>query len=316
MNFTGKTVLVSGANGFLPGALVDKFLDLGANVIALCRNEKRAKDRFSSALDHPRLRLLIQDVCDPVRLEAPLDFAIHGASPAGIRTRHEFPLDTFNANLLGGKNLLDLRPKRFMLISSVDVYGDVYGNRRLTETDVGYLDTLNQRNAYSLGKRAAETLSILYSAQYGVETVIARPFQVYGPGMAIGDGRLQGDFIHQIVNSGRITLKSDGSARRSFMYIDDAVDGLLTVLGNGKNENAYNVVDENGEATVLELAEMYANALNASIEFDYDQRGSIEVTGALPCVLGSSEKLRDLGWKPVTSLTKGVEKTIEYYFKK
>lgn len=310
-----KTILISGANGFLPSHLAIALLRCGAQVIALCRNEKRAMDRFSHVLGNEKFQLIVQDVCEPIHVDCKVDYCIHAASPAGIRSRHEYPVNTFDANVIGCKNLLDIKPQRFMLISSVDVYGNVQKNERLVESDVGYLDTLNVRNAYSLGKRAAETLSILYNAQYGVQTVIARPFQVYGPGMTLGDGRLHGDFIAQIQSTGKIVLKSDGTAKRSFMYIDDAVDAMITVLVNGENANAYNIVDETGESTVLELAELYAklSKRDVKVEFDRTQRGTTEVTSALSCVLGSSEKLRALKWKPKTSLSDGIQKTLAYY---
>ncbi|MDR0917708.1 MAG: NAD-dependent epimerase/dehydratase family protein [Oscillospiraceae bacterium] len=313
MDFNNKTVLVSGANGFLPSALIFRLLQSGANIIALCRNRQRAEERFQAVIDNSKFKMIIQDVCEPVNLTSTIDYAIHGASPAGKESRHEYPVDTFNANLIGCKNLLELKPKRFMLISSVDVYGQIINKERFSEEDNGYLDLLNVRNAYSLGKRAAETLTVLYSAQYNIETVIARPFQVYGEGMVIGDGRLHGDFIQQIRNNNKIVLKSDGSAKRSFMYIDDCIEGLLTVLQKGENKNSYNVVDEKSEATVFELAKLYADCLNIPIEFDYEQRNSIEVTEALPCVLGSSEKLRSLGWQAKINLKDGVKKTINSF---
>jgi nucleoside-diphosphate-sugar epimerase len=310
-----KTILISGANGFLPSHLVIALLRKEAKVIALCRNEKRAMERFAHILGNENFRIIVQDVCEPIHADCQVDYCIHAASPAGIRSRHEYPVNTFDANVIGCKNLLDIKPQRFMLISSVDVYGNVYKGERLAENDIGYLDILNVRNAYSLGKRAAETLSALYNAQYGVETVIARPFQVYGPGMTIGDGRLHGDFIAQIQSTGKIVLKSDGTAKRSFMYIDDAVDAMITVLVKGENSNAYNIVDEAGELTVLELAELYAklSRQDVKVEFDHSQRGTAEVTSALPCVLGSSEKLRGLKWEPQTSLSDGIQKTLAYY---
>jgi nucleoside-diphosphate-sugar epimerase len=316
----GKHIVISGANGFLPSYFVFVLLERNARfgaetrITAICRSSDRARDRFAGCLDDKNLRIHIQDMRFPIDGGIKPDICIHGASPAGILSRHEFPADTFETNLLGCRNLLELRPTTHMFISSVDVYGSVAGTARLTEDDSGHIDALNARNGYALGKRAAEALCALYSAQYGINMVIARPFQVYGPGMAIGDGRLHGDFISQIKNAGKIVLTSDGKAKRSFMYIADAIEAMFTILLRGEKASAYNVVDESGEETVLGLARIYAEkAGNAPVEFDYERHEAPEATSTLPCVIGSSEKLRQLGWKPKTSLQDGVARTYDYY---
>ena len=320
-----STVLISGANSFITSyivyALMERNVQLNTNihVIAMCRNEQKAKERFERYISDERFTLLIQDVVDEIKISTHIDYCIHAASPAGIFSRHENPIKTYETNLLGCKNLLDFalnsNAKRFMFVSSVDVYGKVFSEKRLEEDNIGYLDLLNPRNAYSNGKRAAETLCSLYYASSKIETVIVRPYQVFGPGMTLGDGRLHGDFIYQLQNNKKITLKSDGKAVRSFMYIKDCTMALLTVLLKGENGNAYNVCDENCEANVLELANLYCDIVKKDtfVEFDYSQREKIEVKEAIPCVLGCSNKLRTLGWLPKTSLTEGVSRTITSY---
>lgn len=322
----GKTVLISGANGYVPAYFVHTFMsrnDLyGANmkVIALCRNRERAKARFADYLGRNDFMPLIQDVCDPVRIAEPVYCVIHAASPAGIRARHAEPVSTFAANVLGCRNMLDLAVRnqsgRFLLVSSVDIYGDMNSRERIKESDIGELDSLAPRNAYSCAKRAAETLCACYHSQYGVPAVIARPFQIVAPGIALDDGRLHADFISQMLASRQIVLKGDGSAKRTFMYGTDAVSGLLTAMFRGVPGEAYNVVDENGEATVLELATLMASLVSdreVKVVFDYGKRDAPEVKNAVPCVTGSSEKLRALGWRPQLALREFCRRTMEYY---
>jgi nucleoside-diphosphate-sugar epimerase len=206
---------------------------------------------------------------------------------------------------------------RFLFISSVDVYGKSYDTGRLSEDDLGCLDMLYPRNAYSNGKRSAETLCSLYFNGYGLQTVIARPFQIYGPGMSLSDGRLHGNLIGQIKDTGRITLKSDGMAKRSFMYIRDAAEALFSILLKGFPGGAYNVCDEQSEATVLELANLYKKIANCNVDVLFENKylDSAEVKEALPCVLGSSKKLRTLGWRPQTTLSDGARMTYEHFLK-
>ena len=323
--FRERTVLIAGANSFRMSYLVYALLvnnkknNCRTKIVALCRNRARAQERFGEWQEEAGLHLLLQDVRDPVGYGGTVDYCIHAASPAGIRSRQEYPLDTFQANLQGCANLLDFcrekEIKKFMLLSSVDVYGRCGKEGRLKETDIGALDWNYKRNAYACGKRAAETLCTLYHAQYGLPCVIARPFQVYGPGMSLTDGRLHGDIIRQIREKNSILLKSSGTAVRSFMYLKDATLAMLQVLLRGESGGIYNICDEDGECSVYGLAQRYAEAAGkrAGIEFSYDKRDTPEVKEALPAVVGDAARLRALGWKSSTSLKEGICRTMRHY---
>ena len=322
----GKTILISGANGYVPAYFVYTFLMLNdyknANitVLALCRNEERAKTRFSEYLERSDFQLLIQDVCEPIQVNQPIHIYIHAASPAGIKSRYLDPVNTFLANVKGCENMLESAIKNpcehFLFLSSVDIYGKMDHTNRLVEDESGSLDTMNVRNTYSCSKRAAENLCTAYYAKYNLPVSVVRPFQIVGPGPELDDGRLHIDFISQILQGNQIVLKSDGTARRTFLYITDAIAGMLTVMLCGKIGQAYNVVDEQGEASVKELAQIMANCVkNKRVEvvFDYTQRNSIEVTGAISVVTGSSQKILSLGWQPRLSLMQGAIRMMQYY---
>lgn len=320
-----KSVLISGANSFLMSYLVYLIFENNrrnhsdTQLLALCRSRERAEERFRPYLGDPNLHILEQDVRDPVSWEGDVDICIHAASPAGIQSRQEKPVDTFQSNLLGCQNLLDLclkkKSERFLLLSSVDVYGQCRERERRRETDVGLLDWNYHRNAYSCGKRAAETLCSLYCKQFGLSCVSVRPFQVYGPGMSLTDGRLHGDFIRQLQAENRIVLKSDGSAVRSFLYISDATHGILDALFYGSAGESYNVCDEAGECSVKELAGFYTAqwGKGAEVGFDVSKRDTPEVKEALSIVTGDGSKLRGLGWRSRTDLETGIKRTLESY---
>lgn len=321
----GRTVLISGANGYVPAYFVHTFLGLndehnaGIRVIALCRNAARAQDRFTDYIGRNDFKLLIQDVCEPVNLEEEIHFFIHAAGPAGTNSRYIDTVNTFGANVFGAKNMLELAAHNpcegFLLISSIDVYGDSEDGHRWLENESGFLDSLNIRNTYSCAKRAAETLCIAYKDKYSVPVTIVRPVQIIGPGPELNDGRLHIDFVSQIMSHNKIILKSDGSAVRSFLYITDAIIAMLLVMLNGESGEAYNISDVSGEASVLELAKKMSEACDREIpiEFDMTTRQNIEVTFALSVVISDSTKLIQLGWKPEVGLLEACSRMLDYY---
>ena len=322
----GKTVLISGANGYVPAYFVHTFVALNdyknanTHIIALCRNKERAESRFSEYMGRDDFEILLQDVCERIDAGRDIHIFIHAASPAGIRKRHEDPVNTFLANVKGAENMLELAKRNpceyFLFLSSVDIYGKMNDDDRLREDTLGFLDILDVRNAYANGKRAAESLCRAYQAEYGIPVFIVRPFQIIGPGPELDDGRLHIDFISQILANHRIVLKSDGTAVRTFMYITDAITAMLLVLLKGTAGEAVNIVDESGEASVKELADMMAgNTADEKVEvvFDYAQRNSIEVTGALSVVTGDSSKLKKLGFQCRYSVADGSARMMKYY---
>lgn len=320
---TNRTILISGADSFLMSYIVYLILEnnrrggVDTKILALCRSRKNAEARFAPYIGDPNLKLIIQDVREPVAWDGDVHICIHAASPVGLSSRWGSALETFQTNVYGCQNMLEFaRAKgceKFLLISSVDVYGEGTGRRK--ETDFGALDWTYQRNAYACGKRGAETLCGLCRAQYGLPCVTARPAQVYGPGLSLTDGRLHGDFIRQLQERGEIVLKSDGSAVRSFLYLSDATSALLDVLFYGTAGAAYNVCDEAGERSVRDLAELYAAqwGCGARVVFDESERDTPEVKGALSVVTGDSARLRSLGWKNETPLETGVRRTLRYF---
>lgn len=324
--FYGKTVLISGANGYVPSYFVHTFIalnkynDAGIRILALCRNQERAENRFAEYIERDDFEIIVQDVCEPICMHEDINIFIHAASPAGIKKRHEDPVNTFLSNVKGAENMLELARKNpceyFLFLSSVDVYGRMNNNDRLKESDSGYLDPLNIRNAYSCGKRAAESLCKAYQVKYNIPAYIVRPFQIMGPGPELNDGRLHVDFISQILERKQIILKSDGTAVRSFMYISDAIKAMFYVMLKGNPGEAYNIVSESGEASVKELADLMAENVDdqdITVEFDYEQRETIEVTGALSIVTGDSTKIRSLGWTCNLSLAEGSARMMGFY---
>ena len=227
------------------------------------------------------------------------------------------PVETFKVNVLGCDNLLMLAEKKkaeFLLFSSVDVYGKI-GEKRFVESQLGFLDTMDVRNVYAYSKRASENLCVCYR-QRGVRVKIVRPTQIMGGGVALDDGRIHIDFISQILNQHRIVLKGDGSQVRSFLYMTDAITGILTVLTDGEDGQTYNVSNEDAEASVWEFARIMSSCAKEQIDIERSMEADkydVEVEHAVSYVTASSEKLRSLGWMPRISLEDACKNMMNYY---
>ena len=154
-------------------------------------------------------------------------------------------------------------------------------------------------------------------ANSGVNCKIVRPSQIMGGGIALDDGRLHIDFISQMLENNRIVLKGDGTPKRSFIYITDAIIAMLFVLLDGNSGEAYNVCTETGEATVLELAQKMQSLVtsrNVLIEYNMETRKTdVSVTQVVPSVFADSQKLQNLGWRPKIDLEESCRRMMKYY---
>ncbi|MGC4175899.1 NAD-dependent epimerase/dehydratase family protein [Demequina sp.] len=320
----GKTVLVTGAAGMIPAYAVYTLLGLndahalGITVLGLVRDPDRARAALAVPADRTDLVLVKGDVRNPLALERPIDVVIHGASPARPALHAQSPVDTIRANVQGAFTLLDLCVEsgnaHFVLMSSSEVYGQQADDAALvTEDSYGAVDILNPRACYTEGKRAAETISVSYRAQHGIPLTIARFGHIYGPGMALDDGRVQADFAADILAGRDITLNSDGSARRTYTYVADAVAGMFYALLVGE-DTAYNIADRDGFVSIRELAEAFTKARP---ELDLNVRFSegVDVSRFNPVKgLGLDDsRLRGLGWSPSVGLASGLDRTLAWH---
>lgn len=324
--FSGKTVLISGANGFLPAYMLEVLLFLnemarvGVHVIALVRSREKAMKRFGHLIGRSDLTLVVQDVRNPYQGPANPEFVIHAASQASPRFFGTDPVGTFEANVMGTQQMLTVanhsRCESFLFFSSGEVYGQLADSSvPIVESSFGWLDPLNVRSSYAEGKRAGETLCASWHSQYGLPAKIARISHTYGPGMALDDGRVFADFVADIVAGRDIILKSDGSARRPFCYLADATIAYFAVLLRGADGEAYNVGAEK-ETSVRELAELLCRLFpERNCKVVLRERSADDTY--IPSITSGGHfdisKIKRLGWEPTTSVEEGFRRTILSY---
>lgn len=322
---TNKTVLITGAAGFLAAYMVETLLflneslQLNVKVIAVVRNRNNYMQRFNHCFRRPDLICIEQDISLPLQVSMKIDFIIHAASQASPKYYSKDPVGTLTANVLGTAQLLELARKNnvagFLFFSSAEIYGEAT-HVPTSESDYGYLDPLEVRSCYAESKRMGENMCVSWHHQYGVPTKIVRPFHTYGPGMKLDDGRVYADFVADAVIGRDIVLKSDGLARRSFCYLADATAGFWLVLLNGANAQAYNIGNPECEISISNLAHLIAGLYptkRMSVIFEHRTESERYIQSNISVTCPDIIKARNIGWSPLTSLENGFRKTIESY---
>lgn len=319
----GKTFLISGATGMIGSLLVDMLMERNGqlppeqkcHIVALSRSEKTAKERFAPWLNMKEFRFFARDVAQPFE-EIPLaDILIHAASTTHPVQYANEPVNTILSNIEGTKNMLEMAAKRpgsrFLLMSSVEIYGESRGDEsRFREDYCGYIDCNTLRAGYPEAKRVSETLCQAYAREKGADTVIIRLPRTYGPTMRMSDSKAVAQFIRKALAGEDIVLKSQGEQFYSYAFVGDAVLGMLCVLTRGKSGQAYNLADPGSDIKLKDLAAMVAKNVGSKVVFDLPSE--IELAGystATRAVLDAS-KLKNLAWKANYDLEHGVRKTL------
>lgn len=321
----GKTVLISGANGFLPAYMVKSLLyinelRIGAtiNVIALVRNKEKAQQRFVDYKNRNDIQIILSDITKPISFDGRINFIIHAASQASPKFYATDPVGTLAANTIGTYHLLQLaaekKVEKFLYFSSSEVYGAISDRNSIAEDVYGSIDPTNIRSCYAESKRMGETMCVSFSSQFKIPVSIVRPFHTYGPGLYLDDGRVFADFVSNIVNGKNIEMNSDGSAVRSFCYLADAAEGFFTVLLKGEDRQAYNIGNPEASLSIKELAELLVNLYpERKLKAVFKQSSSNYLQSTFNKLCPNISKVNKLGWSPDTQISKGFKRTIESF---
>ena len=273
----GKRLLVVGGAGFLGYYLVQSVLHWNRGPGAASPIELTVYDNYIrgipswlSALRGDRhLTLVKHDIAQPLPADIPdFRFIVHGGSIASPVFYRKYPIETMDSNVNGLRSLLEYSKRQgqagkaiegFLFFSSSEIYGDPTPDAIPTpETYRGYVSCTGPRACYDESKRYGETLCVNFVQQHGLPIKVARPFNNYGPGLKITDHRVLPDFARDVFANRDIIMRSDGSPKRTFCYVADAVIGYYKVLTVGRPGEAYNVGVETPEISMASLAEKVA----------------------------------------------------------
>lgn len=275
--------------------------------------------RLGSDRDHEggKIRFIQHDVIKPFRVEEPLDFILHAAGIASPFYYRAYPLETMDVAISGTRQVLDLARQhraKLLFFSSSEIYGDPDASHVPTNEEYrGNVSCLGPRACYDESKRVGETLCRIYATQYGVETKIVRPFNVYGPGMQEKDYRVLPNFASRIVAGKPLAVYGHGEQTRTFCYITDAINGFLRVLLYGKSGEPYNIGNPTPEISMLSLASMIGKLVPGGVEIqqvDYPSSyPADEPNRRCPNIAKAS---RDVGYSATLELTVGLQRFLTW----
>ncbi|GAA4364699.1 UDP-glucuronic acid decarboxylase family protein [Kangiella marina] len=308
-----SNVVVTGGAGFLGSNLCQKLLDEGSNVICIDNFYTGRESNISNLLDNDRFELINHDIRDEIELDSSLkiDEIYNLACPASPPHYQQDPVYTFETSVLGVRNVLQLARKtsaKVLHASTSEIYGDPLVHPQ-PESYWGNVNPMGIRSCYDEGKRAAETMIFDYSQQYGVAAKLVRIFNTYGPKMRSDDGRVVSNFIVQALKGEDITVYGDGKQTRSFCYVDDLIDGIISVMNAGKVATPYNLGNPN-EFTMIELAEKVLQLTSSNSKLVMKPLPKDDPKQRQPAI----EKIKnELSWSPKVQLEDGLRMAISYF---
>ncbi|MCF0111283.1 MAG: NAD-dependent epimerase/dehydratase family protein [Erysipelotrichaceae bacterium] len=319
--FGNRTVLITGASGMVGSYFgytfteLNRLYDANITVMALVRNPDKLDPSFAN---DKHVKVVKADVVNPIETDCDVHYIIHAASAASPKIMATQPVETNFANTLGTANTLRLAKEKnalgYLFVSSREIYGEPNPGQELFTEDgpLGQVNPLVPRNGYAEGKKAAENMCSGYREEYGLNTKICRLAHTYGPGMSIYDGRVQADFLNDVVHGRNIVLKSDGSSVRTYTYIADAVCAMLLILTKS-SQMVYNVADEDSKTSIRQLAETLVTidpGQGLQLVFDIPE-GTPKGTASFKSGILCTDRIRkELGWKPKYSIKEGFARTI------
>ena len=319
------TVLITGGTGLVGFNLIQELAkvreSLNLKILALVRNEEKARSAFASFLD--QVELVCGDVTDELVIEQPIHYVIHGASVTSSRMFVENPVETIMTSVRGTQNMLELGRRKnvrsMIYLSSMEAYGTTKGDALLTEADLGYLNPLSVRSSYPESKRMCESLCVAYAEEYGVPVKIARLVQTFGPGMQPGDKRAIVQFLNSAMVNENIEIKASGESARMYLYTLDAVTALVTLLLRGEDGTAYNVANKETYCSIRVLAETIVKVVGGTSQVLVNT-GTEEERRIYPpdsFLRLDTSRLEALGWRAQYGLDesiRGLEQYVEENF--
>jgi len=313
-----RRYLVTGGAGFIGTAIVRRLLADGASVRVLDDYSRGSPRRLADLRSD--IEVVNGDVRDGAAVDracAGVDSVVHLASVNGTEFFYSKPETVLEVGIKGILNVIDATIRHgvseLVVASSSEVYQTPARIPTAEDAALSIPDPLNPRYSYAGAKIASELLALNYGRKQIARVVIFRPHNVYGPDM--GEEHVIPQLTGRLLGlagggPGPIDLPIQGTGRetRSFVYIDDLVDGVACIVAKGEHQNIYHVGTED-EMTIAALAVKIGAACGVAVR----PVPSAPAAGGTPRRCPDISKLRRLGYAPRVPLDAGLAKTVAWY---
>jgi UDP-glucuronate decarboxylase len=268
------------------------------------------KKNIEELYQYKKFEFMRHDITFPLYVE--VDEIYNLACPASPVYYQRDPVQTTKTNVVGAINMLGLAKRlkaKIFQASTSEIYGDPVEHPQ-SESYWGNVNPLGIRACYDEGKRCAETLFFDYQRQHKLKIKIARIFNTYGPKMRPDDGRVVSNFICQSLADMPISVYGLGMQTRSFCYVDDLIDGIISLMNSPDDVIGPINIGNPNEVTIIDLAKLILKLTNSKSEISYlpmpfddpkQRKPNIELANKI------------INWNPKTNLEIGLKNTIKYF---
>ena len=313
-----RRYLVTGGAGFIGSAIVRRLLVDGASVRVLDDYSRGSPRRLADvAADIEAVSGDIRDKATVERACAGVDSVIHLAAVNGTEFFYSKPETVLEVGIKGMLNVIDGAihngVPEIVVASSSEAYQTPARIPTAEDAELSIPDPLNPRYSYAGSKIASELLALNYGRKHFARVIVFRPHNVYGPDM--GEEHVIPQLTLRVLglvdaDRGPIDLPIQGTGKetRSFVYIDDLVDGVACLLDRGSHMNIYHVGTRD-EISISALALKIGSACGVTVR----PVPSAPAAGGTERRCPDISKLERLGYAPRVTLDAGLEKTVPWY---
>lgn len=303
--------LVTGAAGCLGTSLCLALLERGVSVIGVDNFLIRSRNNAEILSKNQEFQFVEMSVEDPQFIEKMEAFSFdeiyHLAFPTGVANLTRLAEEMIEAASMGSKNILEIAKRKqakVLMTSSSEVYGDPKEFPQ-KETYTGNVDPVGPRSAYEEGKRFAEMEFIQLGKKYAADVRIARVFNTFGPYFTENTHHVIPTFITLARKNEALPVHGKGDQNRTFLYVDDFVEGVMTIMEKGETLQIYNLGSDT-QTAIIDLAKLILQLTDSKGRIEYIERPKHDHQGRLPAL----DKIHQLGWKQKISLEAGLKKIL------
>ncbi|MEM2046243.1 MAG: GDP-mannose 4,6-dehydratase [Candidatus Bathyarchaeia archaeon] len=313
--------LITGGAGFIGSHLAEALLAQGWEVEIIDNLSTGSMENIAHLKDHRRFSYVLDTVLNrPLMLELVdrADVVFHLAAAVGVRLVVERPIYTIETNIKATEFVLKLasrKRKPVLLSSTSEVYGKLDKPKFTEEDDLLLGPTSRARWCYAASKIIDEFLAKAYYEERGLPTVVVRLFNTIGPRQTGRYGMVVPRFVRQALRGEPITVYGDGTQRRSFTWVGDVVNAMISLIQHPKAYGEVFNIGHTKEISIYELAVMVKEMTKSPSEIvfvPYEQAYEVGFED-MPRRLPDISKIQNLiGYKPSLDLPEMLERIIAY----